>query len=194
MFDLYKDVLFNPNDICEPTNLEVGSPKFDHIELTLCVPHTVAFLKALSGKQKVEHLRRYQILTSMNKKIITRDAYCFEYTQKGQIHMHAIWILQLPEKSFSGIGLVSDIAKQWLATLSKKYSQFYESKIYNFDNNTSLIYKDASIKVKLALCQPERAREWETYINKFSLAIVDNGTQKIREQSAEDSSETEDST
>lgn len=143
-----------------------------HMEITLCLPQTKSFLNARSHKQKALYFERYALLRNHYKHWITRSEHAFEFTKQGQIHMHALLDLNTPDRGFSPEGFVSDFVKLWLFSLTKKYQQFKPKCITWFDDDKTVVYRDASIKVAFKYDQPERRDVWHEYINKYSAGIV----------------------
>lgn len=143
----------------------LDNPKLYHVEITLNAPRTKAFENLLVKGQKEYYRKRYNIMLLMFKDYIYESNYIFEHCKDGQVHLHAVWLISLSTKG-SYAGLVSDISKVWLKTLSPKYSTFTSSKLYWFDEDQTICYKTASCKISLRINQEARFFDWFEYMCK----------------------------
>lgn len=142
-----------------------------HIEITLNLPRTLAFLSQSSFGQRAQYRVRYNQLLWYVKTIFIesvdeiQNTLIFEYCKTGQVHAHAC-IKFNTDKKFSGPGLVSDLTKIYLNSLNKRYKDYQESCLTIKDSETTYIYFCPSIKLALHCGQPERQNTWDTYIAK----------------------------
>lgn len=100
------------------------------VEITITHPETVSWLKLNAEKQKrkLAEIFRYGIAAVPITYHV--DSKCiFEFTGKGQIHLHGFLKISDTYKLFP-IGCVSDIAKEILSHMPKKYSRFCTVHMY----------------------------------------------------------------
>lgn len=136
-----------------------------HLEITLNLPRTKSFLNKRQIGQQNEYLCRYNIMLSSIKSSYISNEQVFENCKDGTVHLHACVICWInPKLSLSGY--VSDLAKIYLATINKKYSNFLPGCMFTFDDGNTVTYKCASIKIALKKNQEERLKEWSEYIRK----------------------------
>lgn len=140
-------------------------PAAVHVEITLNAPRIDSFTRLLSSGQKAWYRKRYVLLKAMMKSYIYDDSYIFEYCRDGTVHLHACWLVRIPDH-ITKAGFVSDIVKVWLRTLTKKYNKFNYNYIYFFDNDETTCYKCPSIKCSLRCNQELRFFEWFEYMCK----------------------------
>lgn len=149
----------------ELTSLGVSSPNstVHHVEITLNLPQTTAYVNMLSYKQKNEYYKRYQHIFGMYSKYIYDSCYSYEFTKLGQVHLHAVWLVS-PPPSYSVEGFVSDVSKSWLLSLTKKYRNYKPKCLYHNDDNVK--YQCPSISVSYHINREDRFFYWVEYINK----------------------------
>lgn len=154
-------------ELAEVISLGVTSapPVLHHVELTFNLPQTSNFLLKLSHQQKKDYIDRYSKIYAIYSKYIYDSDYKFEFTASGQVHMHAVWLLD-PPKGYSTAGFISDVAKLWIMSLASKYRKYYPKCLYNNPDNVK--YQAPSISASYHINREERFFIWVEYINKFS--------------------------
>ncbi len=136
-----------------------------NIEITLALPHTALFLRSTSVQQKRLYMSKYQMLITHIVSLIKDHDCVYEYSRNGQVHMHAS-IRLLSTARYNITGLVSDIAKIYLQTLTKKYSGFNPKLMVYHDNDNTVGYHCPSISIKHCVHQSDRLIKWQEYLQK----------------------------
>lgn len=145
-------------------------PKVCAIELTLNYPRTPKFLNSNSAKQKKLYLMLYdEIIHTFGKPRLLAHDYAFELCKSGQVHMHALIYYKMP-KEYYPIGVVSDLVKEWLNCLPKKYGSFNENNLHT----GFLRYRCPSIVVQYddPETDMERIGKWDCYMKKNSNIVI----------------------
>lgn len=107
-----------------------SSDTYDGIlQVTINYPRTASFLKMSSQKQKLLYIKIFNILYNAIGMNTGDYDIVFEACKSGQIHLHGWFTIQHDYRVISV--LLSDIVKQFLQCLPKKYSTFKESNIYS---------------------------------------------------------------
>ncbi len=136
-----------------------------NIEITLALPHTALFLRSTSVQQKRLYMSKYQMIITHIVSLIEDHDCVYEYSRNGQIHMHAS-IRLYKDAKYNVTGLISDITKIYLQTLTKKYSGFNPKLITYYDDDNTVVYYCPSIKVSHCLNQSDRLIKWKEYMLK----------------------------
>ncbi len=136
-----------------------------NIEITLALPHTALFLRSTSVQQKRLYMSKYQMIITHIVSLIEDHDCVYEYSRNGQIHMHAS-IRLYKDAKYNVTGLLSDITKIYLQTLTKKYSRFNPLNITYYDDDDTVVYYCPSITVKHRLHQLEKLDKWKEYMLK----------------------------
>lgn len=98
------------------------------IQVTINYPRTAKFLKSNSVQQKQIYKKLFEVLYhSMGMNTLEYD-FVFEACKSGQIHLHG-WF-EVEHSIRVPTVLLSDMAKQFLLYMPKKYSHFLEAHIY----------------------------------------------------------------
>lgn len=142
-----------------------GDNIVEHIEITLNHPRVKVFTNKTSVKQKRLYFEVWYAIINCYKDILIDSNYEYEYGRDGTVHLHGIIHVKTNPK-LSKAGLISDMAKLWLARLPVAYREFKPGLICYFDDDDTVIYKCPSIKIAYHFNQPKRVIEWETYIKK----------------------------
>lgn len=158
------------NDILieRPDPLGGGSPAERTIQrfqcaITLSLPQTPAFIKALSHEQRTMYTKRWSVMKcALGMDNLKDSKHVFEFFESGHVHLHGMMTFEFNHK-FSPTGAIADIVKTYLRTLPSKYSKYNGQNMKHFKDG--ITYKCASICVKTLEGQ-DNIDTWIKYMNK----------------------------
>lgn len=159
------------------------SPKYEcHLEFTLTHPHTASWNNKLSIEQKRVLNQKWDLILPMGGLgNIKETGFVYEFHNSGHIHLHGFIRFEFKSK-FSPIGLISDYAKAYLRTMTKKYSN-YNDKLMNvefmryrspqiaiqyFSHSNNYAWNDMTQEKPTAMGGngSKRLEYWKTYMSK----------------------------
>lgn len=163
----WKDLLIEPSySTGMPPILAGGMPAKPtrlRLAITLHLPQTPAFVKALSHEQKTMYTKRWHLIKNALGMDHFKDGiYFFEHFESGHVHLHGTLYFEFPGK-ISQEGAIADIVKTYLRTLPAKYAKYNGTFMTHFKDG--ITYKCASCCIK-TLEGEDNIMKWDTYIRK----------------------------
>lgn len=146
-----------------PTFLESRNGEF-WLEVTMNHPRVASWENLTTTKQNSVYLKKLHLLKNClgidNLELLT---YSYEISKDGHTHCHALFH-STSQRTHFPLGVIGDVVKTYLSTLTKKYSNYKRHCMYE----KYYRYNGAGICVQYRFPhEHERVAKWEAYIKKY---------------------------